>query len=175
MGRSRRAGAQNGSVSTGVPDRGGDIDTATDDVTVAALLPTVERVAVLGVSDRFTRPSFRLAAYLLDRTAWEVTLVNPHVVETLGRLCTPRLAHLPASPDLVVVFRAPRDLVAALDAAADAGARAVWMPTGTDASDNLGPPATESLAEVVARGHARGLVVVTGRDLRADHRRWCAG
>ena len=75
--------------------------TAADDAQVAALLAGVRTVAVLGVSDRFTRPSFHLAAYLLDRTSWDVALVNPHVDETLGRLCTPTLAMLATRPDLV--------------------------------------------------------------------------
>lgn len=155
-----------------------DVSAATDDATVADLLPTITRVAVVGVSDRFTRPSFRLATYLLDRTAWDVALVNPHVVETLGRLCTPTLAYLDERPDLVVVFRHPRAWLDVVDDTAEAGARAVWLPTGTDASDNLPvpgvPPSVPGRDEVVERGAQRGLTVVLGRDLRADHRRWCA-
>lgn len=151
----------------------------TDDATVAALLPTVRRVAVLGVSDRFTRPSFRLAAYLFDRTEWDVVLVNPHVAETLGRWCVPTLDDAPGPPDLVVVFRHPRAWPEALEATVRIGARALWLATGTDRSDNLPvpgaahpePPAPE---EVAGRGAARGLVVVAGRDLREDHRRWVA-
>lgn len=152
----------------------------TDDESVAAVLARVDRVAVLGVSDRFTRPSFHVAAYLLDRTEWDVALVNPHVVETLGRLCAPSLVHLPHPPDLVVVFRHPRAWSAVLDEAAAAGAPAVWLPTGTDPADNLDPnpvPTTRSgggPVEAAARGRILGLTVVTGRDVRADHRRWCS-
>lgn len=147
------------------------------DAAVAALLPTVRRVAVLGVSDRFTRPSFRMAAYLFDRTDWDVDLVNPHVAETLGRWCVPTLDDVPATPDLVVVFRHPRAWAGAVDAAARAGARGVWLATGTDRSDNLpapGPPEPPppAPAEIAARGSALGVVVTAGRDLRADHRRW---
>ena len=99
------------------------------DAEVGALLAKVQRVAVLGVSDRFTRPSFRIAAYLLDRTAWTVDLVNPHVVETLGRLCAPLLADVP-TPDLVVVFRAPAVWGDVVDEVAAVGGRAVWLPAG---------------------------------------------
>lgn len=154
-----------------------EADEAVEDAVVADLLAGVRRVAVLGVSDRFTRPSFHTAAYLLDRTDWDVVLVNPHVVETLGRLCTPTLAHLEHPPDLVVVFRHPRAWTAAVDEAAVAGARGVWLPAGTDPSDNLplpgAPDAVPTPGEVAAHGAAAGVVVVHGRDVRADHRRWC--
>ncbi|PVY96514.1 CoA-binding protein [Actinomycetospora cinnamomea] len=136
-----------------------------DDAAVGALLTRVERVAVLGVSDRFTRPSFRLAAYLLDRTAWVVDLVNPHVVETLGRLCAPALADVPP-PDLVVVFRAPAAWDGVVDEVAAAGGAAVWLPSGVADED--------ATARTLARARAAGLVAVADRDLRAEHQRWCA-
>lgn len=129
-----------------------------DDAAVADLLGAVRRVAVLGVSDRFNRPSFRVAAYLLDRTAWDVTLVNPHVVETLGRLTHPSLGLLPSSPDLVVAFRAASAWADVLGEAAEVRAGAVWWCG--DPPENLGDAS-----------RASGLTVVLGRDLRADHRR----
>lgn len=132
---------------------------------VGALLARVRRVAVLGVSDRFNRPSFRLAAYLLDRTVWTVDLVNPHVVETLGRLCAPRLADVPA-PDLVVVCRAPAAWDGVVDEAAAVGAGAVWLPTGVADEDTT--------ARTIARAHGVGVEAVADRDLRAEHKRWCA-
>ncbi|GLZ44452.1 hypothetical protein Acsp06_06370 [Actinomycetospora sp. NBRC 106375] len=139
--------------------------TGTDDAAVGALLATVKRVAVLGVSDRFNRPSFRLAAYLLDRTAWTVDLVNPHVVETLGRLCAPTLADVPP-PDLVVVCRAPDAWDAVVAEVAGVGGGAVWLPTGV-ADGNV-------TARTIARAHRAGIEAVADRDLRAEHRRWCA-
>lgn len=135
-----------------------------DDAVVGALLARVRRVAVLGVSDRFNRPSFRLAAYLLDRTDWTVDLVNPHVVETLGRLCVPVLADAP-TPDLVVVFRAPEVWDAVVDSAAAVGAGAVWLPPGV-ANGN-------TTARTIARAQRAGVEAVADRDLRADHKRWC--
>ncbi|MFC5139183.1 CoA-binding protein [Actinomycetospora rhizophila] len=135
-----------------------------DDAAVGALLTGVRRVAVLGVSDRFNRPSFRLAAYLLDRTAWTVDLVNPHVVETLGRLCAPLLADVPP-PDLVVVFRAPGAWDAVVDEVAAAGGRAVWLPCGVADADTT--------ARTVARAQGAGVAAVADRDLRAEHKRWC--
>ena len=171
-----------------------DAPDVTDDRAVGDLLARVRRVAVLGVSDRFTRPSFRLAAYLLDRTSWDVDLVNPHVDETLNRMVVPTLAALPAAPDLVVAFRSPTVLDAVVDEVAASGAGAVWFPLGAD--DGLGsatavPPAgravapsasgetitRERIAAAVAsaagRARAAGLVAVTGRDLKAEHARWC--
>jgi predicted CoA-binding protein len=167
--------------------------TAADDAQVAALLAGVRSVAVLGVSDRFTRPSFHLAAYLLDRTSWDVALVNPHVDETLGRLCTPTLAMLATGPDLVVVYRSPTVLSEVVDEVVAVGARAVWFPAGADdgagSSTAVPPPGravapsaggaltAERVAEAVARAadraRAAGLVAVAGRDLKTEHARWC--
>jgi predicted CoA-binding protein len=143
----------------------GDAAQRMDDAAVGVLLAGVRRVAVLGVSDRFNRPSFRLAAYLLDRTAWTVDLVNPHVVETLGRLCAPLLADVP-TPDLVVVFRAPAAWEAVVDEVAAVRGPAVWLPTGVADADTA--------ARTVARARAAGVEAVADRDLRAEHRRWCA-
>lgn len=145
---------------------------AADDAAVAALLDRVRSVAVLGVSDRFTRPSFRLAAYLLDRTDWEVTLVNPHVVETLGRLTHPSLALLGSAPDLVVAFRAAAAWAEVVDEVVEVGAGALWLCAGRDEAGGDAPdrgvPADATVLD------ERGLTVVTGRDLKADHGRWCA-
>jgi uncharacterized protein len=143
----------------------GDVSTgALDDAAVGALLAGVRRVALLGVSDRFNRPSFRLGAYLLDRTAWTVDLVNPHVVETLGRLCAPTLADVPA-PDLVVVCRAPGAWDGVIDEVAGVGGHAVWLPS--DVAD------ADTTARAADRARAAGLVAVADRDLRAEHKRWC--
>jgi predicted CoA-binding protein len=138
---------------------------AVDDAAVGALLAGVRRVAVLGVSDRFNRPSFRFAAYLLDRTDWTVDLVNPHVVETLGRLCAPMLADVP-TPDLVVVFRAPEAWDAVVDEVAAVRGGAVWLPPQV-----ADAPTT---ARTVSRARAAGVEAVADRDLRDEHRRWCA-
>lgn len=120
----------------------------TPDDVVAGLLPTVRTVAVVGISDQFTRPSFRLAAYLLDLTSWEVTLVNPHVVEVLNRIVSPTL---PDAPDLVVIFRRSEALPEMLADAAAAGARAVWLPGETSEPD-------------------APMTVVVGRSLKDDHK-----
>lgn len=136
-----------------------------DDAAVGTLLRGVHRVALFGVSDRFNRPSFRLGAYLLDRTAWTVDLVNPHVVETLGRLCAPTLADVP-TPDLVVVYRAPEAWDAVIDEVAAVGGRAVWLPGEVADADTT--------ARALTRARAAGLEAVADRDLRAEHKRWCA-
>ena len=123
------------------------------------VLATTRSVAVVGVSDRSTRPSFRVAAYLVDRTDYDVHLVNPHVDEVLGRPVYPSLAALPVVPDLVDVFRRASELTRVAEEAIAVGARTLWLQLGL------------ADAEVARRGREAGVEVVMDRCLKVEHSR----
>lgn len=127
--------------------------------TLADVLRRTRSVAVVGVSDRFNRPSFGVAAYLLDHTGYDVYLVNPHVDEVLGRPVYPSLAALPAVPDLVDTFRRASALGEVADAAIAVGARTLWFQLGL-----LDDPAAR-------RAREAGLHVVMDRCLKVEHAR----
>lgn len=76
-----------------------------DDVTLRRILTETRTIAVVGASDKPTRPSHRIYAYLLSTGDYQVFPVNPAITEIDGARTYPRLADLPVVPDMVDVFR----------------------------------------------------------------------
>jgi len=124
------------------------------------LLARTRSVAVVGVSADASRPSRRVAAYLIGATDWNVYLVNPNLDAALGRDVYPSLADLPEPPDLVDTFRRIEHLPAVADAAIAAGAGALWF--------QLGLVDDAAAAEAIAAG----LDVVQDHCLRVELYRW---
>lgn len=131
----------------------------TDDE-IDGLLARTRSVAVVGVSSDSTRPSRRVAAYLIGATEWSVYLVNPNLETALGRPVYPSLADLPEPPDIVDTFRRAEYLPGVVDAAVAVGAGAVWFQLGL-IDDNA-----------AATANAAGLDVVQDHCLRVELYRW---
>lgn len=130
------------------------------DAELGELLRRVRTVAVVGASPRPSRPSYRVAAYLLASTPWRVWFVNPTVDEVLGQRPYPSLARLPEPPDLVDVFRRRKHLPGVVHEAIVVGAGAVWFQLGLRDDD------------AAATADRDGLTVVQDRCLEVDHRRF---
>jgi len=102
---------------------------ASDDEIRDILLST-RRIAVVGASDRPFRPSFGVAAFLVQR-GYAVTPVNPGIAgrSLHGAVVAARLDD--ASPlDMVDVFRRSSEAGAVVDEAIRLGARSVWLQLG---------------------------------------------
>ena len=106
-----------------------------------------------------------IAAFGADEAATSTTLrglkqrgyrVVPLAADEGGAVA-PALAALDVPPEIVLVFAAPSDLRPAVDAAADAGAAAVWFEPGVDA------------AHAAHRASRRGLTAVLGRSILAEY------
>lgn len=80
---------------------------AYDNAYIADILNSVRSIAVVGASANDVRPSYFVAKYLIDK-GYEVFPVNPGHAgkEILGRMTYARLADIPATLDMVDVFRA---------------------------------------------------------------------
>lgn len=128
-----------------------------------AILDRARTIAMVGASPNPARASFFVATYLLSATHYEVTFVNPHATQILGRPVVPTLADLPAPPDIVDVFRRPTDLPEVLNESIAVGARVLWLQLGLR---------DDSIAR---RGHAAGLTVVIDRCLKIEHARFHGG
>jgi len=102
----------------------------TNDDDIRDILLSTRRIAVVGASDRPSRPSFGVAAFLAGR-GYAVAPVNPgiagrslHGAEVVARLDE-------ASPlDMVDVFRRSSEAGAVVDEAIRLGARSVWLQLG---------------------------------------------
>ena len=103
---------------------------ASDDETIRDILLSTRRIAVVGASDRPFRPSFGVAAFLVQR-GYAVAPVNPGIAgrSLHGASVVARLDD--AAPlDMVDVFRRSSEAGAAVDEAIRLGARSVWLQLG---------------------------------------------
>ncbi len=123
---------------------------------IKAILRNYKVVAVVGLSPKTERPSYRVAQYLKDH-GYQIVPVNPGQKEILGEKCYPRLPDIPFPVEVVDIFRNIEAIPAIVDEAIAVGAKVVWMQQG--------------LAEPVSARKAReaGLQVVMDRCMKIDH------
>ena len=101
----------------------------TDINTLRRILTIYKRVAIVGLSDDWSRPSNFAGKYLLEH-GFEVIPVNPRYDEILGQKCYPDLAAIPTPVDIVDLFQRAERVPAFVDAAIEIGAKVVWMQLG---------------------------------------------
>ena len=122
-----------------------------DDAEIAALLRRRPRVALVGASDKPSRPSFEVMGFLLEH-GFAVVPVNPGLAggQIHGQTIVASLAE--AGPlDMVDVFRRSEEAGAVVAEATRLGARAVWLQLGV--MDE----------EAAAAARAQGVLVVQDR------------
>lgn len=103
-----------------------------DDIsTLRRVLHECRRVAIVGLSAEWHRPSFFVAKYLLQH-GYQVFPVNPRYAGSaiLGQPCVASLADLPAPVDMVDVFRRTEDVLPIAQQAVAMGARCLWQQIG---------------------------------------------
>jgi predicted CoA-binding protein len=137
----------------------------TDSETLRAILRRWHRVAVVGVSAEWNRPSHFVAKYLVEH-GYTMIPVNPRYVEVLGQRCYPDLhsaLRAAGTIDLVDCFRRSDDIGPVADEAIAIGAHCLWMQIGVRNED------------AAARARAAGLTVVQDRCMKIEHGRLFGG
>ena len=105
------------------------------DAQLRGILGRVRRIAMVGASPNWNRPSYFVMKYLLEK-GYDVVPVNPRAAgETiLGVPCVANLAAVPGAIDMVDIFRASDAADAIVDEAIalrDAkGIKVIWMQIG---------------------------------------------
>jgi predicted CoA-binding protein len=124
----------------------------TADADIAELLSTTCTIALVGISDRPTRPSYGVMR-TLQMHGYRVFPVNPQITgeHVHGEYVWRELAQIGEPIDMVDIFRNSDAAGDAVDEAIAAGAKAVWMQLGV---------INEAAA---ARAEAAGLKVVMDR------------
>ncbi len=137
----------------------------TDIPTLRRILHGSRRIAVVGISAEWHRPSHFVGKYLLEH-GYTMIPVNPKYGEVLGQRCYPDLAAAAraAGPiDLVDCFRRSEDIPALADETIAIGAKVLWMQLGI-------------VNEAAARkARAAGLDVVMDRCVKIEHGRLFGG
>ena len=124
----------------------------TTDADIKELLESARTIAMVGASDRPSRPSYGVMT-TLQRHGYRVIPVNPQITgeHVHGEFVFRDLHQLGMEIDIVDIFRRPEAAGEAVDEAIAAGAKAVWMQLGV---------INEAAA---ARAEAAGLKVVMDR------------
>ena len=120
------------------------------------ILETAKTIAVVGLSDKPDRDSYRVAKYLQDH-GYRIIPVNPLVDEVLGEKSYAAVTDIPEQVDIVDVFRRSEATPPVAQEAIDAGAGTLWLQLGI-AND-----------EAASMAEAAGLQVVMDSCIKVEH------
>lgn len=120
------------------------------------ILDSSRTVAVVGLSSKSDRPSYKVASYLKEQ-GYKIIPVNPTEKDILGELCYPDLCSIPESVDVVDIFRRSEDVPPIVEETIRIRAKAVWMQEGVINE------------EAANRAREAGLMVVMDKCMLKEH------
>lgn len=129
-----------------------------DDATLKNLFAASKIIAVVGLSDDPSRPSFGVAR-AMQQMGYRVVPVNPRVAQVLGEKSYATLKDIPFPVDIVNVFRKTADVLPIAQEAVAVGAKCLWQQQGVQ----------NMQADELARAH--GLVSVMNRCIKLEYMR----
>ncbi len=94
-----------------------------------SLLQETKVIAVVGLSDKPSRPSYDVSRYM-QAHGYKIIPVNPSCTEILGEKCYPDLKSIPVPVDMVNVFRKSEDCLPVAKEAVAIGAKSLWLQLG---------------------------------------------
>jgi len=102
-----------------------------NDQTIRDVLEKTRCIALVGASDRPTRPSHGVMRYLLDQ-GYDVIPVSPKLAgqQLMGQTAYASLADIPGKIDMVDVFRNSEAAWEVAQDAIAAGAKTLWLQLG---------------------------------------------
>src|SRR3984893_19233792 len=118
--------------------------------TISELLRNSKTIAVVGLSNKRTRPCFGVAEYM-QRAGYRIIPVNPNETKVLGEKAYARLEDVPEHVDIVDIFRRSEFVRPLVDDAIRIGASAVWMQEGVVDDEAAEKARAAGLAEVMDR------------------------
>jgi uncharacterized protein len=129
----------------------------TRDEDIRELLTSARTIAIVGCSDRPSRPSYGVSAFL-QRHGYRILPVNPQITgeRVHSEFVWRELGQIGVPIDIVDIFRRPMAAGEAVDEAIAAGAKAVWLQLGI---------VNEDAAE---RAEAAGLKVVMDKCIKIE-------
>jgi len=128
------------------------------DEEVVELLKSAKTVAVVGISHKEDRDSYKVAKYLKEH-GYKIIPVNPKYKEVLGEPCYPDLKSIPEKIDVVDIFRKVDAIPGIVDEAIAVGAGAVWMQLGLAHNESA------------EKARQAGLKVVMNKCMKIEHQR----
>ncbi len=129
---------------------------ADDEAAIVRRMLAARRIAIVGLSEDPSRPSYDIARYLKG-AGKEIIPVNPTYSTVMGLTCYASLADVPGPIDVVDVFRRPEFCADVVRDAVRAKAKGVWLQSGIVSDE----------AKRVAR--EAGIDFVQDRCIKVDH------
>ncbi len=130
------------------------------------LFTTAKTIAVVGLSDNPSRPSFEVAQ-VMQRAGFRIIPVNPRAAgqSILGEPCVGALSEVAAPVDIVDCFRRSEEMVevARAVAAMSPKPKVLWMQIGV---------MNEEAAQIARDA---GIAVVQNHCIKIEYRSWKAG
>ncbi|MCY0878831.1 MAG: CoA-binding protein [Firmicutes bacterium] len=123
---------------------------------IEEILQRSRTIAVVGLSPKSDRPSYRVAQYL-QQHGYRIIPVHPKADVILGEKVYARLEEIPEPIDIVDVFRRPEETPAVAEAAVRVGAKVLWLQLGIE---------NEEALAIARRG---GLEAIQNRCLKIEH------
>ena len=123
---------------------------------IRSLLREVKTIAVVGLSPRVERPSYRVSR-AMQGFGYRIVPVRPAVTEVLGEKAYAQLSDIPFPVDLVNVFRNADEVGPIVDECIALGVKRLWLQDGV---------INEAAA---ARAQAAGITVVMDRCVWRDY------
>ncbi len=125
------------------------------------LLRRARTIAVVGLSDDASRPSYQVAAYLQSK-GYRVVPIHPGLKEVLGEKAYPSLSEAAKEEqiDIVDVFRRPDAVPAIVDELLALKLPALWLQE------------TVVHADAARKAQEAGVLVVMDKCILKEHRRY---
>jgi len=96
---------------------------------ITKLLNSAKTIAVVGLTDSSTRPSYGVSHYMQSQ-GYRIIPVNPNITDWMGEKAYPSLLDVPDKIDIVNVFRRPDAVPEVIEQAIKIKAAAIWMQEG---------------------------------------------
>lgn len=123
---------------------------------IRSLLQAVKTIAVVGLSPRAERPSYRVSR-AMQGFGYRIVPVRPAVTEVLGEKAYARLSDIPFPVDLVDVFRNADEVGPIVDECIALGVKRLWLQDGVVNE------------EAARKARAAGITVVMDRCVWRDY------
>ena len=128
------------------------------DAEIKQLIEETKRIAIVGLSNKPERDSYKVAEYL-QKIGKEIIPVNPVINEVLGVKAVASLKEIEGTVDMVDVFRSPDQVMPIAEEAVEIGAKSLWLQLSV---------VNEEAAKFAS---GKGLKVVMDHCIKIDHKR----
>jgi len=116
------------------------------------------RIAVVGLSNREDRDSYRASFYLHDK-GYDIIPVNPNCDSIEGLQCYPSLADIPGTIDIVNIFQRIDRVPSTVATAIRLKPKLIWMQLGV------------IHAEAADSANSAGIGVIMDRCIKIEHQK----